>query len=88
MMVRMLRIIPHSRLVNHQDLILRKPESTGGIVRESRQLACLSRPGWNGHTHQPAPGHTMETRDHFMRIAVIASVILVGALALAVRLNS
>jgi hypothetical protein len=30
----------------------------------------------------------METKDQFMRIAVIASVILVGALALAVRLNS
>ena len=30
----------------------------------------------------------MDTKDHFMRIAVIASVILVGALALAVRLNS
>jgi hypothetical protein len=30
----------------------------------------------------------MESKDHFMRIAVIASVILVGALALAVRLNS
>jgi len=30
----------------------------------------------------------MDTKDNFMRIAVIASVILVGALALAVRLNS
>jgi hypothetical protein len=30
----------------------------------------------------------MESRDNFMRIAVIASVILVGALALAVRLNT
>ncbi len=30
----------------------------------------------------------MDTKDNFMRIAVIASVILVGALALAVRLNT
>jgi len=30
----------------------------------------------------------MDTKDHFMRIVVIASVILVGALALLVRLNS
>ncbi len=30
----------------------------------------------------------MESKDNFMRIAVIASVILVGALALAVRLNT
>jgi len=30
----------------------------------------------------------MDTKDNFMRIAVIASVIVVGALALAVRLNS
>ena len=30
----------------------------------------------------------MESKDNFMRFAVIASVILVGALALAVRLNS
>jgi hypothetical protein len=30
----------------------------------------------------------METKDRFMRIAVIGSVILVGALALAVRLHS
>jgi hypothetical protein len=30
----------------------------------------------------------METKDQFMRIAVIASVILVGALALVVRLNT
>lgn len=30
----------------------------------------------------------MESKDNFMRIAVIASVILVGALALAVRLHS
>lgn len=40
------------------------------------------------HTYQSAPGHTMESKDNFMRIAVIASVILVGALALAVRLHS
>jgi hypothetical protein len=57
-------------------------------VRESRQLARISRPGWNGTTHQAAPGQTMESKDHFMRIAVIASVILVGALALAVRLTT
>jgi hypothetical protein len=30
----------------------------------------------------------MDHKDNFMRIAVIASVILVGALALAVRLNT
>jgi|GraSoi_2013_40cm_1033754.scaffolds.fasta_scaffold06436_2 hypothetical protein len=30
----------------------------------------------------------METKDRFMRIAFIGSVILVGALALAVRLHS
>lgn len=30
----------------------------------------------------------MDTKDNFMRIAVIASVIVVGALALAVRLHS
>jgi hypothetical protein len=30
----------------------------------------------------------MDTKDHFMRIVVVASVILVGALALAVRLHS
>jgi hypothetical protein len=30
----------------------------------------------------------METKDRFMRIAVIGSVILVGALAIAVRLHS
>ena len=39
-------------------------------------------------THQTGPGHLVDTKDHFMRIAVIASVILVGALALAVRLHS
>jgi hypothetical protein len=43
--------------------------------------------GMDTHTSQH-PGHTMETKDHFMRIAVIASVILVGALALVVRLNT
>jgi len=59
-------------------------------VPESRQLARVSRPRWNGiYTNHPsAPGHTMESKDNFMRIAVIASVILVGALALAVRLNT
>jgi hypothetical protein len=30
----------------------------------------------------------MDTKDRFMRIAVVGSVILVGALALAVRLHS
>jgi hypothetical protein len=30
----------------------------------------------------------MDRKDNFMRFAVIASVIVVGALALAVRLNS
>jgi len=30
----------------------------------------------------------MDTKDNFMRIAVIASVIVVGALAIAVRLHS
>ena len=30
----------------------------------------------------------MESKDRFLRIAVIGSVILVGALALAVRLHS
>ena len=38
--------------------------------------------------HQKQTGPPMETKDQFMRIVVIASVILVGALALAVRLHS
>ena len=33
-------------------------------------------------------GAPMDTKDNFMRIAVIASVILVGALAIAVKLHS
>ena len=37
---------------------------------------------------QYRPGHAMHKKDNFMRFAVIASVIVVGALALAVRLNT
>jgi hypothetical protein len=33
-------------------------------------------------------GQAMDTKDHFMRIVVIGSVILVGALAVIVRLHS
>ena len=57
-------------------------------MRESRQLAGDSSPRWNGRNTKPDLGHLVDTKDHFMRIAVIASVILVGALALAVRLHS
>ena len=39
-------------------------------------------------THSRQTGDTMDRKDNFMRFAVIASVIVVGALALAVRLNS
>jgi hypothetical protein len=45
-------------------------------------------PGLNDPHIQNRPGHAMHKKDNFMRFAVIASVIVVGALALAVRLNT
>jgi hypothetical protein len=50
----------------------------------------LSRPrsGAGMLPHHNNQGTPMESKDRFMRIAFIGSVILVGALALAVRLHS
>ena len=47
-----------------------------------------SRSGAGMLTHHYSQGIPMESKDRFMRIAFIGSVILVGALALAVRLHS
>jgi len=57
-------------------------------VRESRQLAAAGRHRWNDAHIKPDRGTPVDTKDNFMRIAVIASVILVGALAIAVKLHS
>ena len=46
------------------------------------------RPGAGMLPDQNKQGTPMESKDRFMRIAFIGSVILVGALALAVRLHS
>lgn len=47
-----------------------------------------SRSGAGMLTHHYSQDIPMESKDRFMRIAFIGSVILVGALALAVRLHS
>jgi hypothetical protein len=53
----------------------------------SDSLSC-SRSGAGMAPHHNNQGKPMESKDRFMRIAFISSVILVGALALAVRLHS
>lgn len=47
-----------------------------------------ARPGAGMLPHHNNRDTPMESKDRFMRIAFIGSVILVGALALAVRLHS
>lgn len=55
---------------------------------DSRQLVDLQAMRFNLAHTKDIREPPMDTKDRFMRIAVIGSVILVGALALAVRLHS
>jgi hypothetical protein len=64
----------------------RQQPGCGGNWRQIAAVCALRPNGASSPTTHKEP--TMESRDHFLRFAIAAAVILVGGLALAVNLSS